>query len=384
MSTPTESTTDPMQQLQNKWYNALTTGLELDDQSFQIVEASQPIEKTTDLWATADGIPPESTTQIFTQSGYDSFYDLYRNRLLYSLKPDGTDWTEYVTKDDIESWKQYLQKHQHAYTKDPINTFETWATLNLVGSTKLQAVESFRQTMETSPVMTALQSLRNSHYYENGDSDSGTPKYSDTYADIRSKFDDGDSFSFTFDSSEQSGSTKETWSSSSKDILGLIVDRHAEHHLSKAFSTSRVQARASFDTVVTVPITAGGWYNSAALEMALKHPDSVWRTGDGYATWDELFGEDGAMQRLVTDVVVAAGVDATITSDATYTAEQQAEIRDHQKKGLWPFYHTSDSDRVKTSASFDADGHMEVSFSSPADVPQLLGVNVQSVNSLFD
>ncbi|WP_247731283.1 hypothetical protein [Halovivax limisalsi] len=384
MSTPTQSAADPLEQLQNKWYNALTTGLELDEQSFQIVEASEPIEATADLWATADGIPPESTTQVFTQSGYDSFYDLYRNRLLYSLKPDETDWTEYVTEDDVKSWKQYQQKHRHAYFKDPVTTFERWATLNLVGSTQTNAVEAFRQTMQTSPIMTALQSLRNPHYYENGDADSGTPKYSDTYDEIRSKLADGSSYSFTFDSEEQSGSTKDCWSSSGKDILGLIVDRHSEHHLSKTFSESRVQANASFDSVVTVPITAGGWYNAAALELALKHEESVWRTGDGYATWDELFGDDGAMQRLVTDLVVTAGVDVTITSDASYSAEQQSEIKDYEKKGLWPFYRTSSSDRVKTSTSFDAQGHMEVHFQSPSDVPLLLGVNVQSVESLFD
>ncbi|MEB0302418.1 hypothetical protein, partial [Mucilaginibacter sp. 5C4] len=99
--------------------------------------------------------------------------------------------------------------------------------------------------------------------------------------------------------------------------------------------------------------------------------------------WDKAFGAAGFLQRMATALVVADGINITIVSAATFSTSDQTTITAAASGGFWPFFSASGQGGSSTTVTFDDQGRMTATTSSPLGNPQILGVLQSSVGSIF-
>jgi hypothetical protein len=96
-------------------------------------------------------------------------------------------------------------------------------------------------------------------------------------------------------------------------------------------------------------------------------------------TWAEVFGQDGSMQRLIASMVVVDGINATITSDVSYSKTDQQTIQRNASKGLWPFYAPTNNGTVTNEVNFDNTKGMKIKTVTQPGNPLVMGNNVLAI-----
>ena len=84
------------------------------------------------------------------------------------------------------------------------------------------------------------------------------------------------------------------------------------------------------------------------------------------------------MQRFLEGLVVVDGIDIVMTSDASYTLDEQKQINAQASSGLWPFFCVNASGGYSSRVSFNDQGKMTMKTSCPVNNPAIFGANVRS------
>ncbi|HEY8548256.1 MAG TPA: hypothetical protein VIL36_24525 [Acidimicrobiales bacterium] len=366
-----------MASLQSQWYNAVTTGLGLDPNRFQLAQPSTPLGNTSDkLWAYFNNIPPLSLTSQFATSGGNRFYDDYV-AVLSQLQSQGDGAFRRDLGDSYGAWMSYVAALQpRPSAKELPDTFRSWALINAPdianqGATDLAAALN-------DPIYRAqIAAGDKTKFLE------GVPNFSATIADLRNAIPQSESRTVDFDSSKASSDVSHTWAKAQVSGLYEFFSGSAGgsyDQLSKKAATSGVTVKASFHNVLTFEADPGAWYVSAALAAAYHTKDNtLWRHGT--PDWDSTFGPGGNMLRFATSLVVADGINATISSTATYSESERQTIKANASVGIWPFFSFGGSGGHTTQTDFASDGSMTVTVSNPPGNPVVLGVNVEPVET---
>jgi hypothetical protein len=364
-----------MQNLQDQWYNALTAGLGLDASRFQLAQPSTPLGDTSDvLWAYFNNIPPLSLTSQFAASGGNRFYDDYRG-VVSQLQSQGDGAFRRDLGDSYGLWMTYVSALNPLPTIEELPTkFRQWAMIHNPDIAQKGANDLAAALND--PIYRAQIAAGNTSGFVNG-----VPVFSRTIADLRGAIPQGEARSVDFDSTSASSDVSHTWAKAEVSGLYDFFSGSAGggyDQLSQKATGSELTVQASFHNVISFSADPGPWYVSAALSAAYNTTDNtLWRHGT--PSWQSTFGPTGNMQRFATGLVVVDGIDAVITSSASYSDSEQQEITASASVGIWPFFSFGGEGGHTTATSFDSSGSMTVTVSNPPGNPMVLGVNVEPV-----
>lgn len=363
--------------LQNGFYNALAQSLGFPPGSpFQLIQPAPPLPAGTNdatLWAYFNNIPPLSLTQNYIASGGNQFFSDYQGVMSALKAPKLNNFQEDIGADCFTAWKAYLNK----LTPLPAvgtwpQLFLNWATLNFpdvadTGASDLSA-------MLDNDIATAQAAVT---AYVNPPR---VPDWSLGYNDlIRDLPTAPDRHIPNFTSSSANSNVASSWTGGSNSaFFGLWTSSHSDSQISQEFASSNVSLTADFERVTTFVAAPGNWYSSGGFGDAFNHGPAAAPPWNPNATinWENTFGANGNMQRFCGSLVVASGMKIVVTSDATFSKDDQQAIRDNAQAGLWPFYCKSDSSSTHNDASFDQSGRMTITTSSTSGVPIVIGCTV--------
>jgi hypothetical protein len=365
--------------LQNNWYLALDQVVG-GNANFQIIQPNTPIapQATDDqLWQYFNNLPPAALNNNLTLSGGNQFYSDY-TAVLSQLQSNALTNFQNVLGSYYPLWQRYLATVSPFPTLQQLpNVFYNWALVN--APTVAGAGRSAYQAALLDPIFQAQTMALNTAGFVNN-----TPNFTQGVTQLFQQIPAGSAQIIQFDSAKHYGDVSQTWAhGNSGAFFGIFGSSDATtSQLSQQFASARVTATIHLQHMITFvaapPGAPNGWYSSAALGMA--HSASTggqpWRAGAD-PSWESTFGPDGNMQNFVSALIVADGINATITSYAQYSASQQTQIQQQQQSGLWPFYWSSSSSSISTNVSFNSDSTMTYSISSPTGNPLIIGALVQ-------
>jgi hypothetical protein len=370
-----------MQTLQNQYYNTIVAALTLSEDSFQLMQASSPLPDTSaGIWSIFNSVPPLSLTQIFSASGVNNFYNDYSGVMLTILPQGGGQWRQDMG-DSLAAWIAYSTATPRPKPTPPatgmLALFNEWVDDNIADPGQAAKVKAEYFQLRNGIVTQAQNALINF------DPTTGQ-LFSKTIQDLRDALNQGQSKQFSFDSAKASSDVSSSWAQSGSDgFFGLFSSDSSSSSLSEKFASSHVSITGSFQHVVSFQASPGDWFMSGALALAYGTQDNtVWPSGQS-PTWDTTFGTDGNLQRLATELVAVDGVDMTITSDASYSSDEQSAIRNNSSGGLWPFYESGGSSGSNSTVTFDGGGAMTVTTKVPLGNPSILGVNVLPIGRVI-
>lgn len=375
LPTGPDSGAQVMATLQSQWYNAVVAGLGLDPSRFQLAQPSAPLGDTSDqLWAYFNNIPPLSLTSQFATSGGNRFHDDYV-AVVSQLQSQGDGALQRDLGDQYGAWMKYVTSLSPLPTPELLpGTFRTWASVYAPGVAQKGATDLAAALND--PIYQAQLAAADKTGFING-----VPPFSATIADLRAAIPQGEARTIAFDSSTASSDVSHTWASAEASGLYEFFSGSAGgsyDQLSQKATGSTLKVQAAFHNVVTFAAFPGPWYVSSALASAYNTQDNtLWRHGT--PSPDSTFGPSGNMLRFGSSIVVVDGIDATITSTASYSESDQQTIKANASVGIWPFFSFGGEGGHSTDTSFDSNGSMTVTVSNPPGNPVVLGVNVEPV-----
>lgn len=369
-----------MTTLYEQWYNAVVAGLRLDPSHFQLLQPNTPLGNTSNtVWAYFNSIPPNSLLSNFQLNGLNQLYADYR-AVVSNLKSPSNERIQQDLGDSYQPWITYLKAMSPLPTPQQLpQAFFNWATIN--APDVAAAGRNDYEALLNDPIGLAQTAVLDQSGFI-----SGTPNFSQTIADLRAAVQQAPAGSFDFDSSTASSDTSKSWASG---VVGGFWDFFEgegsgdwESVQSKA-SSSGLTIAVSFDHVLTFSAVPGNWYSSAALGMAYSTRDNtLWEPGHP-PSWETTFGPTGNMQRFLTSLVVADGIQTTMSSSAAYSTSEQEQIKAQAEVGFFPFFFSEASGGHTSNITFDDSGSMKVETSSPAGNPVVIGANVFPASGLL-
>ncbi|ENG3301094.1 hypothetical protein ABTX20_005372 [Salmonella enterica] len=371
-----------VQSLQDMWYLAAVDGLGLDKSSFMLLQSGVKLPYTTStLWQVIDAIPPKALTAVFSLGSLNSFYQNYGGLFSVVIAPI-SDELRVVMGDYLSDWMEYKKSADLSVGLPKL--FEVWACQYLPDNIATTAISVFNKDNHN------IVNLASKKYYDNSDVSNPfapnakkPPLYNIRIDEIiGGAIAHGPRKEVHVNSKTSSSDVSSTWAkggvSGFLGIFSLGGNRVSSKTTSK-FASSEITIDATFQHVVTVQtFKPGSWYNSSFLNYASKG-ENVFSTGNPI-TWENTFGPDGTLQRIIEGLVIVDGIDIVMTSDATYTAEEQKEINAQTKGGVWPFFSVNASDSHSCRVSFNDQGRMTVRTSCPVGNPAIFGANVRNIS----
>lgn len=359
---------DAMTILQDQLYTSLlASSLGLEASSFQLSQPAPSIPPSdSGLWAYLNVIPPLSLT--FNRSQYaDSFFSNYAAvvaQLIFSPTLESV-----IGAQAYAAWSAYLS----TLTPQPsiceqAPLFRTWADRNGYSGIAMQGASNLNANCIFLGQQQAIQPYQGP---------SAQPvDFVGGYSALTSTLPSSRPFTLNFDSTTASGNVTGSWAGGlQRGISGLWFGLDPLQRISQLFASSQVTFSAQIQHNARWVSTPGGWYSSSLLNTAYTNTTSPPWPAAANPNWDEAFGALGSMQRFISWLLVADGITITLSAQASFTAADQAAIDAHIGDGIWPFYMPS-SATVSNTASFDSDGHLKISTSSPAGHPVVLGAAV--------
>ncbi len=208
-------------------------------------------------------------------------------------------------------------------------------------------------------------------------SNAKTIDFSGDYAQIISTLDNSTGASFVFDSNLTDDNVENTWTGGNNNgLIGLDRGSCSNSRLSRRFALSHIRVNVEFKSYAVCTSVPGSWYNSSLLNIAYNNQNaSLWPINPN-PTWEDVFGDNGSMPRLMISLVVADGMNATISSDASYSDTDQRTIQGNASKGLWPFYIPTNNSTVSNVVTFDNVNGMKIETVTQPGNLLMIGNNV--------
>jgi len=363
----------PMTLLQNRWYNCLTRALQLDRTMFQIVQPAGPIGAGDGaLWELLDVIPPESLTCNRSAPGALRLFDEYAP-MVSQIQFSQPEFEQVIGAQNYHAWSAYLAAQRPTPADNQLpSLFRNWAARNAPGMASAGVAFLSNRVI----VNSARQALAP---YQGP---TGKPvDFAGTYDDLLKTLRASSGRSVFFESSATSANVLDAWTGGiDVGVDGLWVGSGSASRLSRKFAAGNVTVRAKFDFYApSWTATPGPWYNSWLFNDAFSNQTSPPWLADANPSWNDLFGPDGSMLRLLASLVVADGANISVTSDATFGATDQQTVLESVSRGVWPFYAPAIGGAVSCGVTFPQIGGMEVEVITQPGHPLVVGANVLGV-----
>lgn len=371
-SIPPPFNPDPMTALENRWYNGLSAGLNLDPNLFQIRQPvlSMPNSDQT-LWAYQDVIPPMSLTFNNSVANGNRFSDEYA-AVVNQLEFPPDKFRQDIGDEAYQKWSAYLQTiiPPPSESQLPI-LFRRWSILNAPSVMSI-GVSDLSQTVLIRAGQTRLLP------YEGPN-----PKpidFSGTFDDVLQFLENSPGASLSFDSSATDGDVTNTWTGGDNVGLdGLWTGGGATSRLGRRFASSNVTVALQFKSYAVWTSIPGAWYDSSLLNVAFSNKGNPPWPATPNPSWDELFDQDGSMRRFSAALFVADGINAIVTSDASYSVTDQHVVEQNAANGAWPFYMPSNGSAVTNVVTFDQANRLKIETVTRPGKPIIFGANVLDV-----
>lgn len=368
---------DATADLQAQWYNALVDGLGADRTMFQVLQPSAPLGDTSDtIWSYFNDQAQQSVTHRFSPGGGNRFYDNYRAVVSQLISQGAADFEKHVG-DAFDAWVTYAAALTPAPSMAELpNVFRAWAMIHAPGVAQQGSTDL--SNMQNDPIARASVAVADTSKFKND-----VPNFSQTIADLRSAVTQGEGRAFHLDSRSTSKDVSDTWADGKVSGFWDIFTGSASTSytgLTEKLASARLTVEGGFTHAVTFAAGPGHWYDSDVLHSARHTSDNtLWRHGT--PSWDSTFGSDGSMNWFVKSLVVVDGISTTITSEASYSQDEQLTISGHVEAGLVPFFSLSASAGASVSHAFGSNGELTVTITNPAGNPVVIGANVVSVDA---
>jgi hypothetical protein len=383
---------EAMENLTAQWYNAVVAGCQVDSNTFQLVQGSQPLGSTSEvLWNIADAVPPLSVTNLFDPSQRNSFSIDYGAVINNLVTPDISNFQN-ILGDYYSAWGTYLAQVPDTDERSYYEIFKAWAGRHLPPGKVTAACTAYQQLSQgTVPVAVEMWTRADG-------GDDGLKAYNATIAMLQNALSAASSKSVHMDSGSESSDTSRSWA---KGNIGGSFDFFSASgsadysNVATKLATSKLVIDASFERFVTFPlgplsstssdpILSGykPWYSSAALNLAYQHNDNtVWNHNP--PTWNDTFGPSGNMLRAISALFVVDGITITTTSDALLTTTEQQQFKTAAKAGFWPFFKASASGGWSNDQKFSDQGALTSTSSSPIGNPVIFGATVTPIGDIL-
>jgi len=365
--------------LQDQWYNTLAQAL-AGNANFQLLQPNGPIpfQATNDLlWQYFNDLPSVSLTNNLNLSTGNQFYSDY-TAVLSQLVSNALTNFQNTLGSYYPLWQQYLSTLNPFPSLQQLPVvFYQWAIAN--APTVAGPGRSAYAAALLDPIFQAQTLALNTGGFVNN-----TPNFTQGVTQLLQQIPNGPSQSISFDSATASSNVTNTWAQgNSGAFFGIFGESDSSSsQLTQIFASARVTATINFTHAITFvaspPGAPNGWYSSAALGMAEKASSggAPW-TPNANPSWASTFGPGGNMRYFTSALIVVDGIQATITSYASYSAQQQTAITNSSSAGFWPFYWSSGSSSFQQQVSFNASSQMTYTQTSPTGNPVVLGALVQ-------
>ncbi|MEJ5999788.1 hypothetical protein [Paucibacter soli] len=388
-----------MNTLAAQWYLAVTKGCKLATDQFQLMQGAMPVGATSEnLWNIFDSVPPLTATTFYNPAQLNSLSQDYGG-VISALIAQGALQFQTDMQDSYAAWNNYkktitpLPSDNLGWSK----AFSSWAQANLPQSQVTKCITDFN-TMLEDPIAMASNQLLNVQFAPSN-MHPNDYVYTTTIEQLTLALNNATPASVTLNSSTDSSDVSHTWAQTEAsgifDIFGLGGDTSYDS-LTTKITSAGVSIQAKFAKLVTLPAAPlkqpsddnelsqyMPWFNSAALgEGHAKQDNTVWKAGDAIS-WASTFGPNGNMQRFASSLVIVDGISMTMTSKAALSTADQASFKAAAAGGFFPFFEAEGSGGWSHNVSFDDQGNITVSSSSPAGNPQVLGVLVSPITDLF-
>jgi hypothetical protein len=358
----------PMEVLQDRWYRSLAAALSSSPARFQIDQPCTPVP-TSDagLWAIQNTVPPLTPTVNHDAGSVDTMFGKYV-AVAQQMRFPLAELAAHIGEQNFAAWTTYVEQLGHPPAAQLPALFHEWALRHAPDVANIGVSD-----LTTAALIDAA-ALALAPY--NGP-DAEPPDFAGGYGDLAAMLAAVPGASVWLDSAAIP--VDDTTTLAHNVVNGMWSGLSPASSLSSMFASSHVTVQATFEHLVRWTSTPGAWYDSSLLGLAYSTRASPpWPTTPS-PTWDELFGPSGSLQRLLASLLIIDGLQATVTSSATYEAAAQQAITDHAAAGLWPFYLKTSGTAVTNTVSFNATGTMTIVISAQPNHPLILGGDVLGI-----
>lgn len=377
-----------METLNAQWYNALTSGLNLDPSTFQLMQGNSVVGSLSEtLWSVFNAVPPLSVNNLYNPSQFNSFSSNYGS-IINNLNQPGSNQFQNDMGDYYPQWSQFLSTQSTLPSGGIMELFQTWSQLHMPAGQAMQCYTDLANIYQGA-VYTAI-----SMWLQAGGSGASVKAYNITVEQVATKLAQAPSGGISMNSKTETSDISHTWA---EGHVGGWFDMFSGEgsgsydDISQSLITSGLQISADFNHVITMaagPLSQTSddpilsqykpWYNAATLNLAYQNNNNVvWKNSP--PTWDNMFGTDGSLLRVCSALVLVDGISISISSDATFSQSEQQEIKTHASGGFWPFFEANASGGWSNNFSFDDEGKMTYTATCPVGNPVILGAIVTPI-----
>jgi hypothetical protein len=354
--------------LDNLWYNELTRQLGLNRRIFQISRPSAPMAPLdSSLWDCQDAVPPASLIFDRSRDRFARFSSQYA--LILSSRRGETPFETVIGTENYRKWSEFLNRQMPPPDADRIpGLFMKWAIVHSPGAAATGA----------SALAAGVLASAVAHRTRQPHSPALEPprEFEGSYGEMREMLSSSMTRSLAFDARQTGTDTGDTLAASaSTGFPGLWNGATAESRLYRIFAGSRVTVEVAFGGYAVWASKPGRWCDAEVLRGAFRERQSF--------SWEAFFGPNGSLLRAITSLVVADGINATITSDAILSGQERAELESNACRGVWPFY-APESGFTTNCVTFGPSGETKIRTVTKRGHPATIGNNVVSIAQYLD
>ncbi len=392
---------DAMKKLTEQWYNALVTGLGLDQSEFQLFQGTTSLGTSDDeIWRFFDSIPPVSVNNYYNPSTANSLAQAYGG-VINNLIPQNENDMQVLLKNNYMSWLNFAKDVSNLPNPLPktangeldvvgiqVTQFQTWGLTNGIDSSTINAgVTLIKQVDVVSAAITKWTAANGVYAYtasqnslsialQTGHPKNATLNSVTTSSNVSNSWAKA-SASGAFDFFSASAST--SWDRFTADFSGSTVGIDVEF----ANQTTLVGGPYANKAPTNVNLeNYSPWWNGSTLQTAKENNNNtVWK--HTAPTWEQAFGPNGNLLRLANAIVVVDGIKSTLTSSATVAQSERDDFSAAVSGGFWPFFSASASGGWSHETHFNDDGTFSITSESPTGNPTVLGVMVSPIDTVF-
>jgi hypothetical protein len=373
----------PLQDANNRFYNALVFSLGLSRQHFALLQPASPVLTTANLWNHYFNlIPPQANFIDLVLSSGAQYFDNYKAVWSSLQSGAGSQYENNVPNNIRNEFENFLLARPTPPSLSQLPAlFRNWAFLRHPALANIGATSLANDLLDpiTSGALRLLPYL--------GDPTAVPPvpdRQPDWDEDINSVMAQlavAPSRSINYRQSTISSDVSDTWAHGDTSVFfGVYRSDSSTSHTSTIFSDNEIELNGSFGHVFTFSPVPGSWFSSAGTRIAydLKDASPPWVAG-ALKNWTNTFDPNaGSLARFIVSLVVVDSMNITFHSLAKFTVDDQTRIEQNSGGGLWPFYNTSSDSGTSTRFQFSDEGELTVTITSLPGVPVVIGANIFS------
>jgi hypothetical protein len=380
-----------VQDLNAKWRNYLNEQMNLDPDTFQLAQGCLGLQTSDNygLFLMSDAVPPSSAVGYYDATSMKQRTSAY-SMLLGALLPEvGADALRTALGNNYTPWIQWSQANAPAAGDTYASRLNQWGMAQAIDPGTIAQGQSAIMKAQNSELVKAQTAMwTNASKYQQQFALPGEPTatlyvYTNTVDVATNALQTSAGLTLNFDSSTGSSTVSHTFVEGSASGFYEIFSGGASasfEQLNSKAASSTFTITGRIGAYATVPVGAGGWYDSAEVDRAFngENDNTIWDPSSASGTYDSYFGQpDGALARYVSQLVLVSDYSITVTSKATYSQEDFQQIKAQASFGVWPFFSASGSATHTTDYKLNSNSELETTYTLNKGLIQIWGVNIQ-------